>query len=46
MAMGLEDILRMRGIWSDPQMGPWEMWWWNGKDWRLERIRSGLPFPA
>ena len=44
--MGLEDILRIRGTWSEPHMGPWDMWWWKGKDCLLERIRSGLPVPV
>ena len=41
----LEDIFRMTGRWSEPQSGPWEIWWWKGKVCRLERMRSGLPVP-
>lgn len=43
--IGLEDILRITGRWSEPQSGPWEIWWWKGKVCRLERMRSGLPVP-
>ena len=46
IVIGFGDIFRMRGMWSDPQMGPWDIWWWKGNVWRLERIRSGLPEPA
>ena len=44
--MGLVEILRIRGMWSDPQRGPWEMWWWKGNVCLFERMRSGLPFPV